>query len=119
MALKRQFCRENRPADGRRRPLEDPGKQRVFERTDLVPRAGHRLDAPFGVCVLQRSDIGAIMKFEQLIRTCWSSCSEIVVRQPAEYLYQIKHGGMPDDIERMIGTECRPAKDVTADVYRR
>ena len=66
MALERELCCKDRAADRRRCPLEQSREQRVLERADLVLHANVRLNAAFGVCVLQRFHVGTIMKFEQL-----------------------------------------------------
>lgn len=119
VAFERQFGGEDRAADGRRRTFKQTGKQRVFEGADLVARANVRLNTAFGVRILQRFDVGAIMKFEQLLDGSRRAGVKIVFRQPAEYFGKVHDGCMADDIERVIVTERGSTEGVAADENRR
>ena len=119
MAGKSQFRRQYRPADRRRRPFEEPRKQGILECPDLIPVADGRLHAAFGVCVLQRLDVAAIMEFEQLIERCRRARAKVLVIQPPENSGKIRDSGMAHDTQRVVAAECGTAKDLAANEQRR
>lgn len=114
----RELGRKNRAADGHRGTLEQTWKQRVFTCPDLVTVTLPGLHQAFGLCVLKRPNIAAIMEFEQCFDRRRMSAAKIFVGQPAENFHKIHNGGMAFDIERMIAGKRRLAEELTADEKR-
>ena len=118
MPLHRELGRKDRTSDGHRSTIEQAWEHGVFPRADLVTRALLGLYSAFGVCVLQRHNVAAIMKFDEFFDGSRFTAAEVGIGQPAEDSSDVNDGCMADDIERVIAPECRAAIDLAADEQR-
>ena len=118
MAFRGQPGRHDRATDRHRGAFEQACKQGIFQRANVVSGAHFRRDPSRGICVLQRLDIGSIMKLQQLIHPCRRARPKIVVAQPTEDFDQIEDGRVAHDPEWMIAAKRGTAIDVVTDKKR-
>ena len=118
MTLTGKLCRHYRAANRHCRALEKARKQRVFKGTYVELRPDFRSNDACGICVLERLDIGAIMKSEQLLRSCRLDGPKLLLRKPSEDSDQVKHRSVVHDLQRMIPAKRGLAKDIAAKVQR-
>ncbi len=118
MSVERQFGSKDGTTDCPRRTIIDSLEQRILQGTDLVEITNFALDPAAGVGVLQRLDVGAIVKLEQSFDTGRLACAKIVVRQPAQNPGEVHDGRMADDLERVIVAKRGSSKGLAADEYR-
>ena len=116
--LQRLARGQDRPADGRGRPLENARKYRVFERAEIVALAHRDGDMAAGIGLVQGRDIGRIVKTGQCCDIGGRAFGQPVF-QPAEAAAQIDRHLDPRDRQGMVPAIGGPPVKIARDKDRR
>ena len=118
MPLEGQLRGQDRTPDGPCRTIEDALEERILERADLVEVSDLALHPATGIGMLQRFHVGAIVKLQEPFDAGGFACPEILGRQPTQHPRKIHDGGVTNDIQGVVITECGSPKGFAADEYR-